>query len=71
MTNCSSRGLLVLLDERGPTEVTSLAASLEAHPMTVTSECRDLQSDGLVRQISGGVYRITEDGRQQLRAQSE
>ncbi len=62
MTHCSTRGLLDLLAERGPTEVTSLAAALEAHPVTVTKQCCELQSDGHVRQIAGGVYTITDTG---------
>lgn len=71
MTNCSSRGLLDVLDERGPAEVTSLASALEVHPVTVTKECHDLQSDGHIRQISGGVYTITDEGRVYLEQLSE
>ncbi|MXV62371.1 MarR family transcriptional regulator [Natronorubrum sp. JWXQ-INN-674] len=66
MTACSTRGLLDLLDERGPTEIGVLAAALETHPVTVTNRCSTLQSDGYVRQISGGVYVITDDGEEYL-----
>lgn len=71
MTNCSTRGLLRVLDERGPAEVTALAECLEVHPVTVTKECYDLQSDGHIRQISGGVYNITDEGEEYLRTLSE
>ncbi|WP_049914761.1 helix-turn-helix domain-containing protein [Haloterrigena salina] len=71
MTNCSSRGLLRVLDERGAVEVGTLAATLDEHPVTVTQVCYDLQSDGHVQQVSGGVYTITEDGRQYLTTLSE
>ncbi|WP_076609749.1 helix-turn-helix domain-containing protein [Natronorubrum thiooxidans] len=66
MIRCSSRGLLAVLDERGPAPATSLAATLDAHPMTVRAKCHELQSAGYVRQISGDVYTITERGRDHL-----
>ena len=71
MSPCSSRVVLHHLDERGPVEVTSLAAALDEHPMTVTKRCYDLQSEGHVRQISGGVYAITDDGQEYLEQLSE
>ncbi|QFU84190.1 DeoR family transcriptional regulator [Natronorubrum aibiense] len=71
MTRCSSRGLLSLLDERGPVEATSLAAALDVHPMTVRTKCHELQSAGHVRQVSGGVYTITETGRDYLSTLTE
>ncbi|ELY43359.1 hypothetical protein [Natronorubrum sulfidifaciens] len=71
MTRCSSRGLLSLLDERGPAAATSLAAALDAHPMTVRTKCHDLQSAGHVHQISGDVYTITEAGRDHLSTLTE
>ncbi|WP_049924368.1 MarR family transcriptional regulator [Halopiger djelfimassiliensis] len=66
MTGCSDRSLLRVLDERGPARVTVLAGELEAHPITVTQHCDDLQSDGYVRRLSADVYGITEDGREYL-----
>ena len=60
-----------MLDERGAVEVGTLAAALEEHPVTVTQVCYDLQADGHVRQVSGGVYTITDDGREFLTAQTE
>lgn len=71
MTTCSRRSLLRLLDERGPTAVTSLAATLDEHPVTVTKACTELQRDGHVRQVSEGVYVITEDGEAHLATLSE
>jgi len=71
MTRCSTRGLLATLDARGPVEATTLATALEVHPMTVTKQCYELQCSGYVRQISGDVYTITEDGREHLAALSE
>lgn len=71
MTSCSRRGLLTLLDERGPTEVTSLAATLDEHPVTVTNACRELQREGHVRQVAEGVYVITDDGESHLATRSE
>ncbi|WP_027119034.1 DeoR family transcriptional regulator [Natronorubrum tibetense] len=71
MTNCSSRVLLRVLDERGAVETTSLADALGVHPVTVSKECHELQSDGHIRQISGGVYAITDTGERHLETLSE
>ena len=67
MPNCSSRAVLARLDECGPIGAPSVAEQLEVHPITVQNRCYQLQSDGYVFQISGGVYCITEDGREYLR----
>lgn len=68
MTDRSRRGVLRILDERGTAEATAVAATLEVHPVTVAQTCRDLQAEGHVRQVSQGVFTITEDGRALARA---
>ncbi|ELY52168.1 hypothetical protein C492_19931 [Natronococcus jeotgali DSM 18795] len=49
----------------------TLADEFEIHPVTITERCYELQSAGHVRQISGGVYVITDDGRAYLETLSE
>lgn len=71
MTNCSTRVLLGILDERGAVETTTLATVVDAHPMTVATKCHELQTAGHVRQVSGGVYSITDAGEQHLATLSE
>lgn len=66
MADCSDRALLAVLEKRGPTRVTRLAAELEAHPITVTDRCDALQADGHVRRVSGDIFGITADGREYL-----
>lgn len=60
------RALLVTLEDQGPAETTTLAETLEVHPLTVTQRCDDLASDGRIRRVSGGRYGITDDGREYL-----
>ncbi|EMA43679.1 MarR family transcriptional regulator [Halobiforma nitratireducens] len=66
MSRCSDRALLELLAERGPLQVTHLAAALDVHPLTVTQRCDALQSNGYVRRVSADVFGLTEDGREHL-----
>jgi Mn-dependent DtxR family transcriptional regulator len=66
MNGCSDQVLLATLVERGPIEMAALADTVEVHPVTLTDRCAELQSDGHVRQIAGGVYAITDDGRAYL-----
>ena len=66
MTDCSNRALLRVLDDRGPAATTELAGELGAHPLTVDHKCSELRAEGHVRQISVGVYSITDDGREYL-----
>ena len=66
MNGCSDQALLAMLAERDSVEMASLASEFETHPMTITQRCYELQSDGHVRQIAGGVYAITDDGRAYL-----
>lgn len=62
MAPCSRRALLTVLAEHGPLEVTTLAATLETHPLTVDQACAELHAAGYVQQVAGGVYDITETG---------
>ncbi|AGB36733.1 hypothetical protein [Natronococcus occultus] len=71
MQGCSDQALLATLAERGPAEMVTLADEFETHPVTITERCYELQSEGHVRQISGGVYVITDDGRAYLETLSE
>lgn len=68
MPGCSDKALLATLSERGPVEIASLATELETHPLTIHKRCGELQSAGHVRQVSGGVYAITDDGQAYLEA---
>ncbi|WP_306057147.1 hypothetical protein [Natronococcus wangiae] len=71
MERCSDRALLAVLAEREPVEMASLATALEAHPVTIDQRCYELQSDGHVCQVSGGVYEITDAGRAYLESLQE
>ncbi|MFC4543464.1 Lrp/AsnC family transcriptional regulator [Halosolutus amylolyticus] len=52
--------LLAVLDESQPATVPDLAASLDAHPMTVERHCERLQRSGEIRQCTGGAYTLSE-----------
>ena len=71
MTECSADALLTVLEERGPSRATRLAAELEAHPITVTQRCHELRADGYVRRVSADVFDITEEGRTHLATLAE
>lgn len=63
--------VLEVLNAKGPTAVTVIASTLDAHPITADRHCYELQRDGYISQTSGGVYRITDEGREYLSALPE
>lgn len=50
------------LDEHGPATGPELAALLDAHPAAVERQCRMLQQRGRVRQVTGGMYALADEG---------
>lgn len=42
--------------EEGPVTAPEIAASLDAHPVTVSRACSELQQVGRIRQETGGGY---------------
>ncbi|WP_247001949.1 helix-turn-helix domain-containing protein [Halosolutus gelatinilyticus] len=57
------REILAVLAESQPATISELAASLDAHPITIERHCYDLQQDGYVRQCIGGTFALDENAR--------
>lgn len=66
MAAYSTQALLAVVGEQEPVEVTSLAETLGAHPITVDQQCSALQSVGHIRQVSPRVYELTIAGQEYL-----
>lgn len=58
--------LLEAVDNKGPIDLTSLSEQLDTHPITIDQQCYELQVDGYLTQVTGGVYTITDDGQDHL-----
>lgn len=65
-----SERVLEAVRQEGPIHVTTLATLLDDHPITVDQRCHDLHQSGYLRRLSGGVFCITDEGREFLAAHS-
>jgi predicted ArsR family transcriptional regulator len=66
------REILALLAEHGATPAVELAERLDRHPVTVDRHCYDLESGGhITMTATGGVYRLTPQGRRHFERLSE
>ncbi|OVE84015.1 MarR family transcriptional regulator [Natronolimnobius baerhuensis] len=68
--HCPAHAVLSVLDDQGPLRVTRLATELEVHPLTVTTHCEQLHTEGHIQRLSADVYGITSTGRNHLEAKS-
>lgn len=59
----TERAILETLVDEGPAHTTDLAASLDAHPLTVTERCERLAAEGYASRIAGGLFEVTDRGR--------
>ena len=71
MNQSEEKALLETLEEHEHVRMMALAETLDAHPITIDQQCYELQLEGYIRQTSGGVYRITDAGREYLATFSE
>lgn len=72
MEPAPEEAILRLLGENGQTPVSELATQLEMHPVTVDRQCYELQQDGYILMAAGGgVYKLTERGRERLSTLSD
>lgn len=69
MDSDAERTLLAVLRDREAAAVTTLAETLDAHPITIDRRCYELQRDGYIRQTSKGIYAITGAGEDRLETQ--
>ena len=61
--------ILQLLENNGQTPVTEIADRLDTHPVTIDRQCYELQQDDYIMMAAvGGVYRLTDRGRERLDA---
>ncbi|MXR52838.1 HTH domain-containing protein [Halovenus sp. WSH3] len=56
MTRELDAAIQSIIDDRGPITAPEIAASLDAHPMTVRRRCQGLQRAGRIQQHLGGGY---------------
>lgn len=56
MTRELDAAIQSVIDDCGPVTAAEIAASLDAHPVTVRRHCRRLQRTGRIQQHLGGGY---------------
>lgn len=65
----AQREILDLLVARSPLHVMDIAETTGHHPITVDQICTHLYEQGYISPLGRGLYKLTEDGKQQVRSE--